>query len=66
MKKREKGCNFCRNAKIYGLHAVKIECPIKGIEMYGYTGKNEYRENAKNCKNFLCHTYLLKENIEWI
>ena len=49
---KNKSCNFCNHAQIFGLHAVKINCPIHNIEMYGYTKENEYAKNAKNCNDF--------------
>lgn len=77
----EKKCNSCKNAVTYGLHCVKIECPIKKIEMFGYSGKNEYRVNAKDCDSFEYNDYgspLMKpwsnelqksvdiENVNWV
>lgn len=51
-KTEEKRCTLCEHCLIYGWHAVKCVCDIDKREMFGYIGKNEYRENAKNCENF--------------
>ena len=48
----EKRCNNCIHAGHFGLHDVKIKCDVDGKEMFGYTGKDEYRVNAKNCKDW--------------
>lgn len=71
MKQEEKRCSACKHAMVYGWHAVKIKCDVDGHEMYGYNGKDEYRENAKNCPNFdvldfLKHNSVTGEEIEWV